>query len=253
MKHPVKSPKTPGTLRILTYNIHKGFNLLGTRMVLDGIREGLRQTSADIVFLQEVYGSHESHALQSQFEYLADGFWSHYSYGKNASYDKGHHGNAILSRFPIVQIRNIDLTQHRLESRGLLHVTIESPETGPIELYNTHLDLLYWSRKYQLSLIKNELMRSESGDYENPAIFAGDFNDWRGTASQALGWPEAFTELFGRPERTFPAAWPLLRLDRVYFRNLSPLHAFALTGKPWNLLSDHLPLGVDFELSSTGN
>ena len=42
-------------------------------------------------------------------------------YGKNAMYPHGHHGNAILSRLPIRQFANHDISDHALEKRGLLH------------------------------------------------------------------------------------------------------------------------------------
>ena len=65
--------------RVLTYNIHKGFDTLGTKFTLHQIKEALRETGADLCLLQEVVG--EDHAqkknqkdwpLEAQFEFLAD-------------------------------------------------------------------------------------------------------------------------------------------------------------------------------------
>ncbi|MFM2408796.1 MAG: hypothetical protein RL358_1538, partial [Pseudomonadota bacterium] len=100
-------------LHIATYNIHKGFSLLNRRVVLPALREQLRGLNADVIFLQEVQGAHDSHALRhanypdgAQHEFLADDVWAHHAYGMNAVYQAGHHGNAILSRYPIVKIHN---------------------------------------------------------------------------------------------------------------------------------------------------
>ena len=115
-----------GLLHIATYNIHKGFSQFNRRMVVHELRERLRGLSPDIVFLQEVQGLHLGHAQkleewpdQPQHEFLAEDVWHDTAYGGNAVYDHGHHGNAILSRFPIVASHNQDVTHYRFERRGL--------------------------------------------------------------------------------------------------------------------------------------
>ena len=97
------------TLKIATYNIHKGFSFFKRRLVIHGVREHLRALNADLVFLQEVQGGRARHERrlmnwpeQSQYEFLADAIWPDFAYGKNAAYDAGHHGNAVLSKYPIV-------------------------------------------------------------------------------------------------------------------------------------------------------
>ena len=98
---------TTFSFRIITYNIHKGFSVGNRRFVLQQIRDELRLADVDIVFLQEIQGQHVLHKSkmidwpnESQFEYMADRLWPHYAYGKNAIYNAGHHGNAILSKYP---------------------------------------------------------------------------------------------------------------------------------------------------------
>ncbi|MEO8977611.1 MAG: endonuclease/exonuclease/phosphatase family protein, partial [Casimicrobiaceae bacterium] len=112
-------------ITVATYNIHKGFSHLTRRMVIHDLRERLRGLSADVLFLQEVQGVHKGNAsryhdwpLKSQHEFIADSVWHEVAYGKNASYRDGHHGNALLSRFPIVRQDNEDISAHVFESRG---------------------------------------------------------------------------------------------------------------------------------------
>src|SRR5262245_33783257 len=87
-------------LRLLSYNIHKGFASQNRKFVLRQIKEAIQIIPADIVFLQEVLGHHSRHGRKikgwptiSQFEYLAETIWPHFTYGKNAVYTYGHHGN----------------------------------------------------------------------------------------------------------------------------------------------------------------
>jgi endonuclease/exonuclease/phosphatase family metal-dependent hydrolase len=82
-------------------------------------------------------------------------------------------------------------------------------------------------------------------------IVAGDFNDWRQTASAVLaeqGMHEVFTSEFGEPAKSFPARWPLLRLDRIYVRNATSHAPVTLSTRPWSHLSDHAPLAVEIHL-----
>ncbi len=120
-------------LRVATLNIHKGLSHFNRRMVIHELRDGLRALDADIVFLQEVQGLNQRHMLrfegcppEGQHEFLAGEEWQH-AYGRNAIYDHGHHGNAILSRFPFVSFENHDVSDHRFERRGLLHCVVAVP------------------------------------------------------------------------------------------------------------------------------
>lgn len=245
-------------IRVLSYNIHKGFNTLGNLFVLKKIRDSLRETQTDILFLQEVVGENTRHQekihdwpSQGQFEYLADSVWDHHSYGKNAIFSERHHGNAILSKFPIKSEYNLNISNHKLEQRGLLHCQVLVPEIKTtLHLFNTHIDLFSSGRKKQLKKISARIA-SEAGGLE-PLIFCGDFNDWKVEAQQhldsQLNLAEAHTSLHGKPAKTFPGFLPLLSLDRIYYRHLTPIRCQSLSGAPWNQLSDHLPLLAEFDL-----
>ena len=61
------------------------------------------------------------------YEFLADSIWPQFAYGRNAVYPKGHHGNAVLSKFPIVRYENHDVSIGGPEKRGLLHCVLRVP------------------------------------------------------------------------------------------------------------------------------
>jgi len=242
-------------MRILTYNLHKGFSTGNRRFELARMRDALRASEADVVFLQEVQGAHTGHGQsradfnnEAQAEYLADQVWQHHAYGRNAVYDLGHHGNAILSAWPLKQVKNIDLTISPLERRGVIHAVIEPDGfPTPVHLLCTHLDLSGFTRAPQIARIAARIAEHIPADA--PVILAGDFNDWRGQVHRAiqgqLGLSEAHSSLYGQPARTFPSWRPWLRLDRVYVRHLRPTYAQRLVGGRWAGLSDHCALMVD--------
>ncbi|MEK7692495.1 MAG: endonuclease/exonuclease/phosphatase family protein [Bdellovibrionota bacterium] len=230
-------------MRVLSFNIHKGFSPGNIKFVLPEIREGIRSTDADLVLLQEVHGHQSPRWFASQFEFLADEVWPHFAYGRNAVYQSGHHGNAILSKIPIVGFENIDVSPSRFERRGILHAELE----GQLHVICTHLALFEVHRSRQLRILA-ERIRQKVPDSAK-LIVGGDFNDWRQLArdilGRELGLADVHETLHGRYAATFPALMPALRLDRIYCRGLDPLSAQVLRGGVWNLLSDHLPVLAD--------
>lgn len=244
--------------KVLSYNIHKGFDVWG-RWTLEDMGRALQTTHAEILLLQEVVGenkslikNYKSSPNERQFEYLADVVWPHYSYGKNAVFPDRHHGNAVLSKFPIESTHNLDISTNRFEFRGLLHAQASIVPAGGrrLHLMTTHLNLLEKGRKLQaarvIQWIQDEIPEDE------PVILAGDFNDWPQGLSrifeESLKLKECFQTLTGSHARTYPALFPRLHLDRIYYRGLRLTKAQALSGAPWSSLSDHLPLFAEFEI-----
>ena len=237
------------SLRVMTLNVHKGFTLLNRRYILPELRDAINVSAVDMVFLQEVIGAHEGHARRlanwlpvPQYEYLADTLWPQFAYGRNAVYPQGNHGNALLSKFPIPHYQNLDITLSGAEERGLLHCVVDIPGRRQIHTVCVHLGLRQTHRRRQLMLLCDLL---EDLPREAPVIVAGDFNDWRLQANRILencGMREVFADTYGASARTFPARWPILRLDRIYLRNASPVDPKVHSHKPWSHLSDHAPL-----------
>ena len=248
--------KARGGLRVVTLNIHKGLSHFNRRMVIHELRDGLRSLDPDLVFLQEVQGLNQRYTLRfnacppvPQHEFIAGEEWKHV-YGCNAVYDHGHHGNAILSRFPFLSFENTDVSDHRYERRGLLHSVVSVPGwRRNLHCVCVHLSLHEGGRNRQLEAISGRLEELASRDV--PMIVAGDFNDWRHRASaileRRLGMTEVSVAHHGRAQATFPSMLPLLRLDRIYVRGFRVASSRVHRGKPWSMLSDHLAVSAELE------
>jgi endonuclease/exonuclease/phosphatase family metal-dependent hydrolase len=237
-------------LRVISYNIHKGSSPANLGSALPEMRAAISSLGADLVLLQEVMGSGRARGESEdpQFEFLAESIWPHFAYGKNAVYTGGHHGNAILSKHPIVYWENEDVSKSRMERRGLLHAAIKAPGFSlPLHAICLHLSLFESTRQAQLEDLARRVRKVVPEGA--PLVIGGDFNDWREKASafleKELGCREAHFGLKGEHARTFPGWLPLLRLDRIYLRGLRCLAAQAPAGKPWSELSDHLPLTAE--------
>lgn len=207
------------------------------------------------MFLQEVQGENKAKSALyydwpdcSHFEHLADSVWDHYAYGKNAAYESGHHGNAILSKFPIENWQNFNVSTNKIEKRGVLYARLEVPGTElKIDCMSLHLNLFKSGRSRQISSIIKII--KEHAAVEHPFIIAGDFNDWSQNITEKmekLNLTEAYKSIHGGYPRTFPSNFPLLTLDRIYFKGASVLSASVM--KDWKHESDHLALLAEFQL-----
>ena len=234
-------------LRVITINMHKGMSPLKIDSTVYRLRQRLRSHHPDLIFIQEL--QQENLRRQKRLvawpkheitHFLADGFYADWHYGKNAEYRHGHHGNAILSKFPLHKGHNYDISAYRFERRGLLHSTIQLAEGPLIHCFCVHLALLQRGRERQVDAI---LQHIETLSKHEPSIIAGDFNDWRNSASEPMseaGFVDAFESLYGVPAKTFPSAKPMLAMDRIYVRGLKIHKAQVLT--EWSKLSDHLAI-----------
>lgn len=237
-------------IKVLTYNVHKFFDITRTTYFLSQLKETLSKMDLDFVFLQEIPGlqpeKHKKKYDADPLEHLADGIWDHYAYGKNAIYTTGNHGNAILSKYPFIEWKNHDISNHRLEKRGFMIGRVDIKKM-PIYVCCTHLDLTSVGRTKQIQKIEKYL--EEETNPDQPLIFCGDFNDWRGMIKKFMQHRSlecVSVQVKDGEFLTFPSFYPMLSLDRIFYRNATCAKVKVLTDPHWKKLSDHLPIYAEF-------
>lgn len=248
------------TFRVGTYNIHKGVRGLGPakRLEIHNLGLGIEALDADVVCLQEVRLFHALEArqfarsplgwpAQGQAEFLApEGYAS--AYRTNAVTRHGEHGNALLSRWPMGEIGHHDVSDHRFEQRGLLHVPVIW-QGMTVHVVVAHFGLIHASRVRQVQRLAEMLEREVPADA--PLLVAGDFNDWGeklDAPMQGLGLQRALSPSGRTADRvTFPSRVPVFALDRVYVRGWRCVSTLVPRGAAWARMSDHLPLVVELE------
>ena len=244
-------------LRLITYNIHKCIGGLDRRYDPERIRETIAHYDPDVVLLQEV----DQEALRSdgdrQVDLLGDLLGlRHRTYFPNVTVRRGGaYGNAILSRFPLTDTRNIDLTIPPKKRRSVLHARYrmrlprpgkKGTTTRTVHVYNMHLGLAGAERKRQLKMFleSHPFVRFAP---RTPVIVAGDFNDVWGTLGKKLLEPAGF--IGGRPKPTFPAYAPVRALDAIYARgDVKLTQVYRSRLEVAKRASDHLPLIADIEV-----
>jgi endonuclease/exonuclease/phosphatase family metal-dependent hydrolase len=238
-------------LRIATYNIHKGVQGLGParRLEIHNIGHAIEQLDADVVCLQEVRKGHRKEEKYfkhwpplPQADFLApEGYEAIYK--TNAVTAHGEHGNAVLSRWPVVTHQHEDMSDHRLEQRGLLHVQVRVQDR-PVHVIVVHLGLIPASRVRQTAQLLAFIAREIEADA--PVLVAGDFNDWGSRVGQSMRGAGLIEWSLTRAW-TFPSRLPMAQLDHVYARGLRPTGLMVPHGRIWRQMSDHLPLVAEFQ------
>jgi endonuclease/exonuclease/phosphatase family metal-dependent hydrolase len=239
-------------LRVATYNIHKGVQGVGPvrRLEIHNLAHAVEQLDADVVCLQEVRKVHrrEERYFQRwpelpQAEFLApEGYEAVYQ--TNATTRHGEHGNALLSRWPVVSHGHEDMSDHRFEQRGLLHVQVQAHGLT-VHVIVLHLGLIAGSRLRQVEQLGQFIAREVPRRAR--LVVAGDLNDWGSKLRPAMS-ELGLKDYVGERVVTYPSRLPLTQLDYVYARGLKPTGVHVPRGRIWGRMSDHLPLIAEFKM-----
>ncbi len=241
------------SLRIVTYNVHKCRGIDG-QLSPARIVKVLQEIDADIVALQEVLCIQGRESEDDQAHFIARELEFDFRMGENRKLLGGIYGNVVLSRFPLLDSHNHDISVSGREERGCLRVDVDMRRGNALHIYNVHLGTSFIERRRQARKLISDAILS-NGASPGPRIMLGDFNEWTpGLATRVL------TEHFrgadirthlGRSS-TYPGVLPLLHLDHIYFdETLNLVHAELHRSRAALIASDHLPIFADFRLPET--
>ena len=155
-------------MRVATWNIRAARSAS-----LDAIWAELEAMQADVVGLQEVDLRVRRTGFVDQPSALATALGFHYAFAASIKYDGGDYGLAVLSRWPLVEVR-----RHRLDSSGARELRIVLEVTvcaggRPLRVFNHHADVREAPRQLGLS----ELAKMVRPDVGRRVVVMGDFNE----------------------------------------------------------------------------
>ena len=239
-------------MKLVSWNIHGGLGRDGRRD-LGRIAALLREMGCEVAALQEVGDpwQRSGHAAADQATQLARALGWFVAFGPNLVIAGRPYGNAIVSRLPIVQARNYDLSVDGREPRGCLRADLQLPDGQILHLFNLHLGLSGGERRKQAEmLLSADLLRDSA--LTAPLVVCGDFNMWwpaPGPIARLLRTTLTDAAQAARARRpTWPSAFPLLRLDRAYVDSAVRVLGCGVVNDPrTRLASDHLPLWLELE------
>ncbi len=223
---------SPWPLKIATYNIHGAVGSDGCCSP-ERIADVLDEIDADVIALQEVPLGGEQSPDVLHYLKVRTGF--HAAEGATMISPQRRFGNAVLSRYPVLAARSLDLSFGSREPRGALDADIDC-NGHPIRFIATHLGLSAAERRSQV-----RQLLAAFDTREMPVILTGDLNEWF-LWGRSLRWLVSHFQRTTAP-LTFPARLPIFALDRIWVRPRERLVRVAVHRTPLaRRASDHLPL-----------
>ncbi len=251
MVHPEAKATSPiqWTMRLLSYNIHKGIGGRDRRYRLDRVVQVIEEHNPDLICLQEVDRHVARTRHDDQPRQLIEAFRATaHLFQLNVKLKNGGYGNLLLSRWPFREHHQVSLRMRRRKPRGAQLVVVDSPE-GTFHLVHWHLGLAERERHWQvLHLMEHHLFRQAA---HLPTLVVGDFNDWRNTLAAGPFANHGFHQLTAPRSRfrSFPAYWPVTSLDKAFARGALAIRQIRIArSRLARDASDHLPLVIDFHL-----
>lgn len=220
------------SFRIATYNVHRAVGADGRADPARIVRV-VQELNADVVALQEVgfRPDEPGHFL----DLLQDATSMRVVEGVTLRDDRGHYGNALLSRLALREVRRLDLTVRGREPRSAIDVEVDAG--SPVQLLATHLGLRPFERRDQV----RRLLRALETSPAPVKVLLGDLNEWFLWGRPVRWLKRVFGETAALP--TFPAKRPVLALDRLWVVPPSALVRLSVHDTPLaRIASDHLPL-----------
>jgi endonuclease/exonuclease/phosphatase family metal-dependent hydrolase len=238
-------------IRVATYNVH---GCIGADQRFDVARVAgvLEEVGADVYLLQEVGDHVGREPTLDQARALADAHRLESVVGYTLPTGSWGYGNVVLVRGRIDDATRFDLSVDGFEPRGCLRVTATLEVGVCVTVVAVHLGLAWGERRRQIDQLLGDCGPVEapraSGD---PLVLGGDFNDWPpGPTTRLLGRAfvdAAFPTLDFRG--TFPARFPMFRLDRLYSSPDLDVIRYHVHRSPLaRVASDHLPVVADYEI-----
>jgi endonuclease/exonuclease/phosphatase family metal-dependent hydrolase len=242
-------------IRVATYNIHKCRGL-DRRVRPARIVDVLREIDADIIALQEVLSLRGAGREKDQAQYISEELDMTCVIGGTRVQKGAIYGNAVLSRLPLLETRNYDITVRGREERGCMRADINANGGDLLHVFNVHLGTALMERRHQGRKLVNETILNNE-DLSGARIMLGDFNEWtRGLTTRLLGahLTSADIRLHLQRAKTYPGVFPFLHLDHIYFDDSLDLQRITLHRSRAALVaSDHLPLVADFRMQQASS
>ena len=238
-------------LRVLSYNIHKCIGGVDRRYEPDRVADVIRMQEPDVLLLQEVDAGVPRSNGDKQCDVLGELCGMRYrTWFPNVDVrGGGHYGNAVLSRYPIIESTNIDLSIRYKKKRSVLHSVIRVRHDDvdrTIHLFNMHLGLARFERRIQLRTFLDSHPFANL-HHDTLIVVGGDLNDVYGRLGELLR-PAGFRGVDRRP-LTFPAWGPVRPLDAIFVRgNMDFVKLVRCESDLARRASDHRPLIAEVRL-----
>ena len=240
---------SPSRVSVLTYNIYHGEDANGGSN-LDAVARIINSLKPDLVALQEVDNkTTRAKGLDLTAE-LSKRTGMHGVFGKAMDYAGGEYGEAVLSRYPVLDTKNNPLPHSaKAEPRTALEVQIELPRGAKIAFVGTHLDHL---RDQSNRMMQASRIMELYENYDLPIVLAGDLNAVLGSEPMNLLSRQWSYAAQGDPQPTAPSVRPRRKIDYIMYKPKDRWKVVEVRVIDEKVASDHCPVFSVLELLPDG-
>jgi endonuclease/exonuclease/phosphatase family metal-dependent hydrolase len=236
-----RRPKTEEKMmeiKAASYNVHQCVGLDGRNEPMR-IAEILGEMDCPIIGLQEVFFRQTGSREACQLRFFEDATRMNSIGGPARIIGDSCFGNVLLTTFPVVSAKLLDLTVTDREPRAAIDSVLKIRHKD-VRVIVTHLGLSASERRTQIQKLLSTV------EAHVPTMILGDLNEWI-PMSRSMRWLE---QQFGKSDapRTFPAHFPVLKLDRIWSSHSSFLRSAAYSTRITRLASDHLPIRASIRI-----
>jgi endonuclease/exonuclease/phosphatase family metal-dependent hydrolase len=202
----------------------------------------VRHLHADCVALQEFVDA-PSPTGESLLEHWARMLGMHGAYAPAFERGGEEFGNALLTRWPLLDRRAHDVSLRGYRRRVVLEAVV-AVDGVALQIMSLHLGVSPRERALQAQRLF-ELCSATRGDLH---LLLGDFNEWSRFSAVSRRLRAHFDVTRQLP--TFPSRTPLVALDRVWVHPRGRLRETRVDASPTaRVASDHLPLVATIDCS----
>jgi len=229
-------------VRIMTYNLHNGFNTEGY-LGMEAIAQVIENSNPDIVALQEVSRGWVISGRLDMLTWLSQRLHLPYVFGPTAD---PFWGNAILSRYPIIECSQHDLPPRDLPVlRGFIVAQIDLVDGDYLQVIATHYH--HVEEDTHVRQLQSEAVL-DFWDGAGSTVLLGDLNaqpyDPEMEMLRQAGLVDALSGTESPSAYTHPSANPRQRIDYIW---VSPDLKVSDTWVPVSNASDHLPVVAEID------
>jgi len=226
-------------VRIMTYNLHNGFNTDGD-LDIEALAQVIEESQPDIVALQEIARGWLVSGRLDMLTWLSQRLGMTYVFGPTAD---PLWGNAILSRYPIVEYSNHDLPPRNLFLlRGFASVVIDLSGGDTLQVIVTHFHHI--TEDSEIRQLQSPVIIDFWGGTERTVIL-GDLNAEPDAPEiemlKQAGLVDVLADMDPISTYTFHSSKPSQHIDYILVSpDLETRDAYILSSQA----SDHLPVVV---------
>jgi len=239
---PVEPAGGTRTVKIMTYNLHNGFNTDG-RLDMEALAQVIEESGADVIGLQEVSRGWVINGSVDMLQWLSQRLGMPYVAGPTEGL---LWGNAILSRYPILNSENVPLpTDSLLLRRGYTTAEIDIG-SDTLQFIDTHLHQIEEDSEIRQEQVPPLI---EAWNGAQRSVIVGDFNAEPDSPEMRMLADAGLVDLSAiigpTPRYTFYSADPDQQIDYIWTSDDWIGSDFVIRQ---TTASDHLPLVVTLNL-----